>query len=289
MRLFRKAWPVLLILGLILALAAGCTKTEEKKTEGATEKPKTEKKLTGSLKLAGSTTVLPVAQAAAEKFMEQNQGVKVEVQGTGSSEGITAVSEGAADIGNSSRDLKEAEKSLGLVDNVIAIDAIVFIVNPSNKVDGLTKEQIKDIFTGKITNWKEVGGESAPIQVVNRDEASGTREVVQKKLLSESVKFTGNAVVQPGTGQVKATVTSTPNAIGYISFGYVDSTVKGLKFDGVKPAIASVKDKTYAFQRNLHMFTKGQPSALAKAYIDFVLGKDFQKEVVAKEYIPVVD
>ncbi len=286
----RRAWPVsLLILGLLVTLT-GCgqiTKPNEK--SGAEKGKENSTKLSGNLKLTGSTTVLPIAQAAAERFMVENPGVKVDVQGTGSSEGIKAVSQGAADIGNSSRELKDDENNLGLVDHPIAIDAIVFVVNPSNRVNSLTDEQLKGIFTGKIKNWKEVGGDNEPIQLVYRDEASGTREVVQEKLLGKGAKFADDAIVQPGNGQVKATVAGAPNAIGYVSYGYLDATVKPLKFNGVEASLKTIKDKTYSFQRNLHMFTKGEPKDLAKAFIDFVLSEDFQKEVISKEYVPVAD
>lgn len=244
-------------------------------------------RLSGSLKLAGSTSVLPLAQAAAEEFMKANPDVTVEVQGTGSSEGITAVSEGAADIGDSSRDLKDDEPKLGLVDHKVAIDAVVFIVNPANKVTGLTKDQAVGIFTGKVKNWKELGGANAPIEVVNRDEASGTRDAVQKLVLGEDAQFTKDAIVQPGTGQVKAAVAGSPGAVGYISFGYVDDTVKPLSYEGVNATRPTIESKDYTVQRDFHMFTKGEAKGLAKALIDFVLTDDFQKRVVSQQFIPV--
>lgn len=267
----------------ILALAAvlaGCSRGSTTSAKGTG--------LSGTLSLTGSTTVLPIAQAAADQFKQKNPNVQAEVQGTGSSEGVTAVSAGAADIGDSSRDLKDEEKKLGLVDHVIAVDAIVFITHPSNRVDNLTKAQATGIFTGKIKNWKEVGGQDAPIEVINRDEASGTREAVQKMALGENAQFTKDAVVQPGTGQVKAAVASSPNAIGYISFGYVDQSVKGLSLDGAKASVEDIRNKSYFLQRNLHMFTKGEAKGLAKAFIDFVLTPSFQKDIVSQEYLPVV-
>jgi phosphate transport system substrate-binding protein len=265
------------ILVLAAVLAAGCgTSSKSGKSDSGTS---------GSLRIGGSTTVLPLAQAGAEEFMAKNAAAKVEVQGTGSSEGIKGVTDGTLDIGNSSRELKSEET--GLVDHKVAIDAIAVIVNPANGVSDLTDAQVKDILSGKITNWKEVGGKSAKIQVIGRDEASGTRDYVQKDIIGEGAKFPADALAMPGTGQLKAAVAQTPDAIGYMSAAQADNTVKVLKVDGVKPSPETVKDKTYKYWRFLHMFTKGEAKGLTKAYIDFVLSDDFQKNTVSKEFYTI--
>lgn len=243
-------------------------------------------KFKGSIEISGSTTLLPVTQAAAEEYMRENSEIRVSVQGGGSSAGIEAVSLGASDIGMSSRELKREELNLGLTKHPVAIDAIAIIVNPQNPIDNLTKEEIRKIFSGEITNWKEVGGPDMEIIVVNRDEASGTREAFSKLLMEES-KFTKKAVVQPGNGQVRAIVEGTPGAIGYLSLGYVTKSVKTVMLDGVKPSIETLRSGEYPLQRTLYYLTKGKPKKLAQDFIDFVLSERIQKEVIGKEFIPV--
>jgi len=214
------------------------------------------------------------------------------VSGLGSSAGIEAVSAGTADIGTSSRDLKPEEKNLGLVDTPIAYDGIAVIVSPTNPVDGLTLQQLQDIFSGKITNWKQVGGQDRSIDLVNRDEASGTREAFSKIVMKDA-KFDPRAAVLPGTGQVRDVVARAPGAIGYISIGFVEPRftsvmVKALAIDGVQPTEKNVANKSYPVGRVLHFFTKGAASGLTKEFNDFVLSDAIQKGVVVDAgFIPV--
>jgi phosphate transport system substrate-binding protein len=232
-----------------------------------------------SLLVTGSTTVLPIAEVAAEDFNAANPGKRVLAMGNGSSEGILAVSNGSAGIGTSSRDLKPAEAGFGLVDWPIARDAIAVIVNPSNPVAALTTTQVAQIFEGKITNWSQVGGPDLEIGLVNRDEASGTREAFSKIVL-KGADFDPTAAVLSGTGQVRFVVAQARGAVGYISLGFVDKSVKVLAVDGVVPTGATVSDGTYPVSRLLHFFTKGQPTGLAKVYIDYVLSPEIQETVV---------
>ncbi len=249
----------------LLAVSSGCS------SSGAASE---------ELLVTGSTTLLPIAEISGEMFMEQNPEAKILVSGLGSSAGIESVAKGSSDIGTSSRDLKEEEEeSLGLVDTPVAYDAIAVIVNPSNPVSALTKEQIRLIFDGTITNWAEVGGEDRSIGLVNRDEASGTREAFYK-IVMEKAPFDRSAAVLPGTGQVRAVVAQAPGAVGYISLGFVDDQVKMLDVDGVTPSEATVIDGTYPVQRVLHFFTVGEPDGLAAAFIDFVLSDDVQSGLV---------
>lgn len=284
----RKSLGIAALLSLALSLAlvltaAGCgDKGGESPAEP--EKPK----LSGTLNLSGSTTVLPLAQEAADMFMDENPDVTVNVQGGGSSVGISNVAEGVVDIGDSSRGLKDEEKSLGLVDHEIALDVIVVIANKDVEVDDLTADQVVGIFTGKITNWKEVGGKDAPITVVVRDEASGTREIFDEKAMKKEKPKEG-AIECNSNGIVRQTVSSTPNSIGYVSLGYLDGSVKALKYGGVQGSKETSVNNTYPLSRYLHMFTKGEAAGLAKAFIDFVLSDRFQDEVVAKEYIPMTE
>ncbi|MBC7247214.1 MAG: phosphate ABC transporter substrate-binding protein [Actinobacteria bacterium] len=281
----RKLFPpvfVALLAVVLVAAAVGCGGEGKSEGEGKEEKPK----LSGTLNLSGSTTVLPLAQEAAEMFMDENPDVTVNVQGGGSSVGISNVSEGVVDIGNSSRDLKDEEKDKGLVDHKIALDIIVVIAHKDIPLDNLTKDQVFNIFTGKVKNWKEVGGPDQAIVVVVRDEASGTREMFDEKALKKEKPVAG-AIECNSNGIVRQTVSSTPYSIGYISYGYLDNSVKGLKYDGVAANKENAVNKTYPLSRYLHMFTKGEATGLAKEFIDFILSDRFQNEVVAKEYIPM--
>lgn len=241
------------------------------------------------LTVTGSTTVLPIAEVAAEDFQAANPGRRVLVAGVGSSAGIESVVNGTSDIGTSSRDLKPEEKSLGLVDWPIARDAIAVIVNPSNPVKALTKDQVARIFEGSITNWREVGGPDLAIGLVNRDEASGTREAFSKIVMVDR-DFDPAAAVLPGTGQVRAVVAQAKGAVGYISLGFSNRSVKALAIDGIVPTEKTVAAGTYPVSRLLHFFTKGQPTGLSKAYIDFVLSSKIQESVVRDAgFLPIVE
>ncbi|MDZ4179629.1 MAG: phosphate ABC transporter substrate-binding protein [Coriobacteriia bacterium] len=229
--------------------------------------------------VTGSTTILPIAEIGGEMFVADNPGFKVLVSGLGSSAGIETVAHGSSDIGTSSRDLKESEMDLGLYDTPIAIDAIAVIVNPSNPIDGLTTEQVRAIFEGSIQNWSEIGGPDRPIGLVNRDEASGTREAFHKIVMGERL-FDRSAAVLPGTGQVRSVVAEAPGAIGYISLGFVNGEVKALAIDGVEATPETSADGTYPLQRLLRFFTRGEPEGLAARYIAYVLSADIQETVV---------
>ena len=234
---------------------------------------------TTQLRVQGSTTVQPIAEMAKEMYEAAHPGVTVLVAGVGSSAGIESVANGSSEIGTSSRDLKPGEASLGLVDTPIAHDAIAVIVNPGNPVSGLTKAQIAAIFEGRVKNWEEVGGPDLEIGIVNRDEASGTREAFSKIVL-DGEPFDPTAAVLPGTGQVRFVVAQADGAIGYISVGFVDKTVKALAVDGVKPTEENITNKSYPISRLLHFLTKGEPKGLAKDFLAFVLSPEVQETVV---------
>jgi phosphate transport system substrate-binding protein len=243
--------------------------------------------------VTGSTTLLPIAEQAAEQFEEFAEGTNVLVSGLGSSAGIEAVYAGTSNIGTSSRDLKGDELDLGLVDTPVAYDGIAVIVNPNNPVDGLSVSELRAIFAGEITNWSEVGGEDRPINLVNRDEASGTREAFSKIVMSGEAEFDRRATVLPGTGQVRDVVARSKGAIGYISVGFVEprftgTRVKALDVDGVTPSEETVATGEYPIARILHFFTKGEPAELTKRYIDFVLSDTVQDGVVVDAgFVPV--
>jgi phosphate transport system substrate-binding protein len=241
-------------------------------------------RVTGQAVVAGSTSVQPLAEELADAFMSKNPGARVQVQGGGSSAGIAAALSGAAQIGMSSRELKPTETGLTAVE--IAKDGIAFVVHPSNtQVANLTNEQIRKIFAGEITNWKEVGGKNEKILVVTREAGSGTRGAFEELVMGKS-KITTDAIVQGSTGAVMTTVAQAKNGIGYISMGSLDKTVKAIKVDGVAATEENVVKKQYKVSRPFLFLTKGQPTGVAKAFIDFILSKDGQK-IVGRDYIPV--
>jgi phosphate transport system substrate-binding protein len=238
-----------------------------------------EREADSELVVTGSTTILPIAEIAGEMYHEIHLDRKILVSGLGSSAGIENVATGTSDIGTSSRDLKAAEEALNLYDTPIAYDAIAVIVNPSNPVDELTTEQVRAIFAGEIENWSELGGEDRDIGLVNRDEASGTREAFHKIVMGD-VPFDRTAAVLPGTGQVRSVVENARGAIGYISLGFVNEDVKVVRVDGVVPTAETVVSGEYPLQRLLHFFTVGPPEGLAADYIEFVLSNQVQQTVV---------
>ena len=242
------------------------------------------------LQLAGSTSVQPHAEVLAKAFQANNSSVQVFVQGGGSSAGVTAVGTGTADIGMSSANLSKSQLSQypNLKVVPIAVDGIAIIVNPKNTINNLTLSQTRDIFTGNVTNWNQVGGSDAKINVVNREEGSGTRDGIQKIVLKGG-NFSSGGITQSSTGAVRSYVAGDPNAIGYISFAEVDNSVKALSIDGVAPTYATIANGTYPIQRDLLFVTNGDPSGNAKAFIDFTLSPAGQAILKADKEISISD
>ncbi|HBF8660374.1 TPA: phosphate ABC transporter substrate-binding protein, partial [Clostridioides difficile] len=238
--------------------------------------------------VSGSTSIGPLMETIGEKFQEKNQGVSVEVQQIGSSGGIKNAIEGTSEIGMSSRDLKDEEKSAGLKETKIAIDGIALITNTANSVKNLTMDQVKGIYTGKITNWKEVGGNDAPIVIVSREEGSGTRDGFQEIVGFDSEELTKDAQISDGSGNIKTTVEGNENAIGYISFGYVDEKVNSLKINDVEATDANVMANKYPISRPFILVNKEDGlSEKGKALIDYILSDEGQALVSEKGFIKV--
>ena len=214
--------------------------------------------LSGSVSMSGSTSMEKLANAVAESFMEKYPNVTVTAEFTGSSAGIESVLADSVDIGNSSRNLKDDEKSAGAVENIVAIDGIAVVTDPANKVEDLTKDQLVSIYTGETKNWSEVGGDDQAIVVVGREAGSGTRGAFEELLDIADACVYANEL--DSTGAVMAKVASTPGAIGYVSLDVVDDSVKALKLDGVDATEENIKAGNYALSRPFVMATKGEIS-----------------------------
>lgn len=214
--------------------------------------------LSGSVSMSGSTSMEKLANAVAESFMEKYPNVTVTAEFTGSSAGIESVLACSVDIGNSSRNLKDDEKSAGAVENIVAIDGIAVVADPANKVEDLTKDQLVSIYTGETKNWSEVGGDDQAIVVVGREAGSGTRGAFEELLDIADACVYANEL--DSTGAVMAKVASTPGAIGYVSLDVVDDSVKALKLDGVDATEENIKAGNYALSRPFVMATKGEIS-----------------------------
>lgn len=227
--------------------------------------------LSGSITLAGSTSMEKFANALAEAFMEKYPDVTVQAEFTGSSAGVEAVLGGQSDVGNSSRKLKDEEKEKGAVENIVAIDGIAVITDPANTAADLTKEQLINIYNGTITNWKDAGGSDQPIVVIGREAGSGTRGAFEEILkLEDACKYANEL---DSTGAVMAKVASTPGAIGYVSLDVIDDTVKLLTLNGVEANEENIKTGDYFLSRPFVMATNGEISAqndLVKALFDYV-------------------
>jgi phosphate transport system substrate-binding protein len=289
----RRLWISVLVLVALAAAGCGAANTPAQPAAGAAAGSSG---LSGQLQLAGSTTVQPLAEKLAEAFMAQNPDLTIEVQGGGSSVGVTSAGEGTVDIGMASREIKSSETDQfpNLKVFTIAYDGIAVATNPGTQLSGLTLEQVRAIFAGEITNFNEVGGPDADIVVVSREEGSGTRAAFEELVMtykdatgtSQSKPIYEKALLQQSNGQVRTTVATTPNSIGYLSFGFLDDSVAPVPVGGVAPTVDNAKNGSYPVVRPLNMLTNGEPGELAKAFLDFVLSPD-GRAIVAEEYITV--
>ncbi len=240
--------------------------------------------------IKGSTTVLPIAQRTAEVFMNKNSDVNISVQGGGSGVGMAALIDRTTDIADASRAIKDKELkkaiSNGVIPkaNVVAMDGIAVIVNNSNSLKNLSIKQIKAIYTGKVSNWPDVGGSGGQIVVISRDSASGTFEAFSKLALSKA-RVRPDALLSASNQAVAQTVARTPGAIGYVGLGYVSGNVKAVTVNGVECLKETVLTGEYPLARPLFMYTNGKPTGVIKAYLDFVLSNEGQRLVEKEGYV----
>ncbi|RPF46601.1 phosphate ABC transporter substrate-binding protein (PhoT family) [Thermodesulfitimonas autotrophica] len=283
-----RAVLITVLLAIALTAAAGCGK-KEAQPGSETHPAKEAAKLAGNIIAVGSTAMQPFMEEAAKRFMEQYPGVQISVQGGGSGTGLSQVSQGACDIGMSDifAEEKEGIDATKLKDHPVIVQAFAVVTHPDVGVESLTKKQLQDIFTRKITNWKEVGGKNQKIFLVNRAKGSGTRATFKKYVL-EGIEEAKGDVEQDSSGAVHKIVSETPGAISYLGIAYLDDKVKPVKIGGAAPTEEDISTGKYPFWAFGHLYTKGEPSKVVKAFIDFVLSNEVQNGLVREmHYFPV--
>lgn len=302
MQNWRKGFMLVAVLVLAFSLIVGCgsgnnTGTQQPDQNQGTQTPPADNtqqpaapEIEGSITALGSTALQPLVDEAAKAFMEKNPKAKIQVQGGGSGTGLSQVAQGGADIGNSDifAEEKKGVPADQLVDHKVAVVGMAAVAHPEVGVDNLTTQQLIDIFTGKVTNWKDVGGKDQKITLVNRPASSGTRATFKKYALGGAEEAKG--IEEDASGTVRKIVSETPGAIGYLAFSYLDGSVKALKLDGVDPTKENVATNDYKVWAYEHMYTKGEPQGLAKAFLEYILSPEVQTGAVVKGgYIPVTD
>lgn len=276
------------------AALAGCstdetTGTTEETTEAGAE-------LEGSITVQGSDTLLNIATAWSESFMDENPGVDISVQGGGSGTGIAALINGTADFANASRGIKDEEiteaeaNGVDAVEHKVAIDGIAVVVNPANEVGELTMEQLGAIFRGEITNWKDVGGADAKIVLLSRDSSSGTYEYFKEEVVAaedEDAEYAASAKLLPSNQAIADEVAANEAGIGYIGLGYLTDDVSVVAIDGVKASVETATDGSYPISRYLYMYSNGEVDGVMKAYLDWILGDEGQQLVEDEGFVPL--
>jgi len=252
----------------------------------------------GLIQVKGSDTMVNLGQRWAENYMEKNPDVNIAVTGGGSGTGFAALIGGSCDVAEVSRKIEQKELDQAKVKGfepkeiIVALDGLAVVVNLDNQVSGLTMEELKNIFTGKITNWKEVGGKDARITILSREVNSGTHVYFKEHVLNKA-EFSENALMLPSSQAIADEVSGNPNAIGYYGMGYIGSSEKAIKVakdkqsEYVAPSAESVKNNKYPISRPLFMYTRGEPSGTVKDFIDFALSEEGQKIVAELDFVPI--
>ncbi|MEI4770291.1 phosphate ABC transporter substrate-binding protein [Psychrobacillus sp. FJAT-51614] len=276
---FKKVKMGLFMLSILVVLTA-CTSNNDNDSQTSDGNGAT-------VSISGSTSVGPLAEKLAAKYSETND-TRIEINQIGSSAGITNAISGVSEIGMSSRDLKEEEKANGLNEVVIAYDGIVVVTHPSNKVKDLTIEQIKQIFTGEVTNWNELGGDDMEIVVVSREDGSGSRDAFQEIVDYSSGELVRSSIIASGNGNIKTTVSNNKHAVGFISFEYIDESISTIDINGVEATAENVLQGKYSLSRPfLFVYKDGQLTDAGQRFIDFILSEDGQLIAAEAGAIPV--
>lgn len=285
-----KVLVAALAITMTAGVFVGCGSKNNETTNNKTE-------ISGSITAAGSTALQPLAEQAAKKFTESNPNATVTVQGGGSGTGLTQVMQGAVEIGNSdifAEEKLKPEEAKTLVDHKVAVVGFGIVVNEKVKVDNLSKADVIKIFTGEITNWKEVGGDDLKITVINRPKSSGTRATFKKYALDGKEEVEGKALTQDSSGAVKKTIEETEGSIGYLATSFLNDKanltgIKVLKFDGVELNKENITNGKYTIWSYEHMYTKGEPKGLTKAFLDYMVSEEVKPIIEKLGYIPVAD
>ncbi|MCP4136682.1 MAG: PstS family phosphate ABC transporter substrate-binding protein [bacterium] len=271
----KKIFGIFLVLTMVTLIAAGCSKSKRNK-----------------IVIKGSTTVLPITQKCAEAYRKKKK-VSISIEGSGSGNGIKALIDGSCDIANSSRamkgkEIKKAkEKGINAEEHVVAYDMIVPVIHPENPVKNVTMNQLKAIYSGSISNWKELGGADKKIVVISRDTSSGTYEVWHKKVMQKT-DVRKDALLQASNGAVASAIATNVKAIGYIGFGYINQTVKPIMVNNVVGTLENGKSGKFPISRKLFMYSnKDRITAEAKAFIDYIVGTEGQSLVKKAGFIPL--
>lgn len=272
----------MLALIFAMAVASGCI------GKGQTDAAPTSEDLSGSITIVGSSALQPLVEAAAQQFTSMHPDAAIHVQGGGSGTGLSSISEGYVDIGNA--DLFAEEKAgvdpSQLVDHKVAVTGMGPVTHPDTGVANISHEQLIDIFTGKVKNWKEVGGKDEEIVIIHRAKGSGTREVFEQIGLKEAEPAPG--MEQDSSGTVRKIVSETPGAISYLSFSYFDDSVIALAIDGIEPTLENVSTNYWKIWAYQHMYTNGEPTGLTKSFLDYMLSDEVQEGLVPEmNYLPV--
>ena len=270
-----------LLVTMVGATFVGCGSNGSSDNNTASNKDAT------TISISGSTSIGPLMEKIQEKYEEENSGVTLEIQQNGSGAGIKDVISGISEIGMSSRKLKDDEKT-SVQGTIVAYDGIALLVNPENPVKNISLEDVKKIYTGEITNWKELGGDDSTIVVVSREEGSGTRDAFQEIVGYESEELLKDATISDGSGAVKTTVAGNKNAIGFASFEYIDNTVAALNIDDVEPTADNVKSGSYKISRPFILVTKEDSlTEDGQKLISFVLSDEGQQIVEENKLITI--
>ncbi|MEH7118082.1 phosphate ABC transporter substrate-binding protein [Neobacillus vireti] len=287
MKQMKRLSLLTLFAALMVFMAACGGGASSNKSQGTNNKGN--KELSGSLSISGSSAMQPLVAAAAEEFMAENPKVDIQVQAGGSGTGLSQVAEGSVQIGNSDvfAEEKEGIPADKLVDHKVAVVGITAAVNPKVGIKDITKDDLIKVFTGKITNWKELGGKDQKIVLVNRPDSSGTRAVFNKFALDGATPAEG--ITEDSSNTVKKIISETDGAIGYLAFSYfTDDLVTPLSIDGVKPTAENVQSGKFPVWAYEHSYTKGEPDGLAKAFLDYLMSEDVQNNLLKEQgYLPV--
>ncbi|WP_303864595.1 phosphate ABC transporter substrate-binding protein [Alkalibaculum bacchi] len=283
----KKLSIAMLITLLSFALVTGCSNNGGSIEENKTDTETGTTTVSGEIVAGGSTSTKNIMEATLDEFTALNPDVTAEYNATGSSDGVKNADSGVYQIGTASRNIKEEEKALNLTEKIFAYDGIAAIVNPANEIKDITVEQLAQIYKGEITNWKDLGGEDAQIVVVSREDGSGTRGAFEE-IVGFEEKLTANATIAEGNGNVQSTVAENENAIGYVSFTYINDTIKALTVEGVEATTDNVLNETYKVSRPFVMVYQDKNlNDAGKAYIEFLMGAEGQAIVEEEGGIPV--